>query len=114
MLLFRSRWPEAAPDELALGYECQISNQIAADGSPTANHATGSIFGLAAAPLLTRDETWMSLRVRAIGEDIQTFVNGRKVTELKNPTFTTGWIALQSFTPASSLRFRDLLVREIK
>lgn len=112
-LIFRSHWPEQNPADWPLGYECAIDNWDE-DNTAGPKNVTGGIFGLAFAPLLTRDDTWISLRIHAAGNQIQTFVNGRKVTDFQNGTYTKGLIALQSIGAGASAYFRDIYVREIK
>lgn len=109
-VLFRSRWQEEDPDGLAVGYECQISNQ---DGSsPEApQNVTGAIFGLSPAVLTTRDDAWFSIRISAVGDRLQTWINGRQVGEARDANFAKGLIALQCLTPETTIHFRDILLR---
>lgn len=112
-LLFRSRWPAEAPDGVAVGYECQIDNWDSKNTTAIKN-VTGSIYGRFPAPLLTRDDAWFSLRVMAVGDHIQSWVNGRKVTDFHDASYKTGYLGLQGFAPGMAVRFRDILAREAK
>jgi len=109
-VLFRARWPDDEPDGWAIGYEFQIDNWDAANTTGLKN-VTGGLYGRAYAPLLARDEAWFAFRIRAVGNHLQTWVNGRRVTDIHDDAFDHGFVGLQSFGPGTRLMFSDLLIR---
>ena len=107
---FRANPPEGNPDGFPRGYEVQISNQPGAHtgwlwkpGNPTGE----------AKRLVTRDNAWMSLRVKAVGDSISIWVNGQLMTEWKDSEYTKGHFAIQGHNPNMKIEARDLYYRDL-
>lgn len=98
----RDSWPT--------GYEAQV------DQHDPKNY-TGCIYDRAwpqaqAGPI-TRDNAWFDYRVRAIGDHIQTWVNGVQMVDARLNDFDRGHIALQGHHPGNEVRWRDIQVRDL-
>ncbi len=92
-------WPQ--------GLEAQVDNH-------DPNNPTGSIYGrVKVQELLTADEYWFSMYVRALGDDIEVRVNGRTVVQARIDQPRTGHIALQCHDPGCAIEYRDVRVRRL-
>jgi hypothetical protein len=106
-LYFRAHPPENNPHGWPVGYEAQIMNH-------PANFTTGSLYGRARAPrIITRDGAWFALRVRAVGDHIQIWVNGQLMVDTHDARLREGHVALQAHDPGSRVEFRDIYVRPL-
>ena len=109
-LYFRCHPPEDNPDGFPRGYEAQIDNHQDAftgwlwkPGNPTAP----------AKRLITRDNAWFSMRVKAVGDHIQIWVNGQLMTEHNDSEYTEGHFAIQGHNPGMTIEARDLYYRDL-
>ncbi|MDX2148490.1 MAG: family 16 glycoside hydrolase [Planctomycetota bacterium] len=98
------------PNTWPLGFEAQIDQH-------DPKNFTGSIYDLSwargrTAPI-TRDNAWFDYRVRAVGDHVQTWVNGVGMVDARLPQFKAGHIALQTHHEGNRVEFRDLQVRDL-
>ncbi len=108
-LYFRANPSKKNPQGFPRGYEAQIDNHQKAftgwlwkPGEPTA----------AAKELLTQDNEWFSLRVKAIGKHIQIWVNDQLVTEHQDKEYKKGRFAIQGHNPGMTVEARELYYRD--
>ncbi len=95
------------PGSWPVGYEAQVDNH-------DPKNFTGCIYGKAWAPrLITRDEAWFDYRVRAVGDHLQTWVNGQSMVGTQLSDYAEGHIALQGHNPGSVVMWRDIQVRDL-
>lgn len=115
------RTPFELPDKDGLpGYETQIqSGRVLAAGWTTgaigqSDPGTGWRMKQAAATSVTHD-AFFPLVVKAVGNHIETYVNGSKVAEYDDPDrkYLHGHIALQQSGPNTQIRFRKIEIREL-
>lgn len=106
----RSNPPEDRPDGFPRGYEAQIANVHGAStgwlwkpGNPTGE----------AKRLVTRDEAWMSMRVKAVSDSISIWINGQLMTEWKDSEYTKGHFSIQGHNPGMKIEARDLYYRDL-
>jgi len=99
--------------EFPPGYEAQIDH---GDN----NNPTGSIYALpiegARAPKRpTKDGEWVSMRVRAIGNHLRTWVNGSPAADCRDPEnrHTSGSILLQMHHLTGKVEFREVRIRRL-
>lgn len=111
----------------AEGYECQILNSNPPGSSDYVEHKmTGSVYAIRnvwKSP--AGDNVWFSYRIRVAGKTIQTFIDGRMVSEYtesqeawrpddkKQRLFGSGTFAFQAHDPNSVVRFRNIRVKEL-
>ena len=96
------------PDSWPTGYEAQIDNH-------DARNFTGCVYNQAwPAELITRDDAWVDYRVRAVGEHIQTWINGVLMVDAMLSVHSAGHIALQTHHKGNEIRWRDIQVRPIE
>lgn len=98
------------PDTWPLGYEAQVDNN-------DPRNFTGCIYDRAwpadqPAPI-TRDNAWFDYRVRAVGDHIQTWINGVPMVDARLGNFRSGHMALQAHHPGNEVRYRDIQVRRL-
>ncbi|MGP1272081.1 MAG: 3-keto-disaccharide hydrolase [Phycisphaerales bacterium] len=94
------------PDTWPLGYEAQIDNH-----DTRATNYTGCIYDYAPARTgapITTDGAWFDYRIRAVGERVQTFINGRPMADATLDAFDRGHIAFQTHHPGNRIEFRDV------
>jgi hypothetical protein len=108
-LCFRAGPPLANENDASEGYEAQIENHQAG--------FTGSLWrpGRPIAPankLLAKDNEWFSLRVKAIGNHIQIWVNDELVTDHQDGEYGRGYIAIQSHHAGMVIEAKDLYYRD--
>ncbi len=110
-LYFRANPPEDNPDGYPNGYEAQISNSGDAftgwlwkPGTPTGK----------ASALLTKDDEWLSLRVRAVGNQMQIWVNDELVTTHTDDDYTKGYFAIQCHNPGMTVEAKELYYRDLE
>ena len=107
-LYFRSKAPEDNPDGFPQGYEAQVCNHGDAftgwlwrPGTPTAP----------AKRLITRNDRWFSLHVKAVGDHIQIWVNGQLMVDYHDNTYQEGRFAIQCHDPRTVVEFTDIFYR---
>ncbi|MBL9127909.1 MAG: DUF1080 domain-containing protein [Verrucomicrobiales bacterium] len=100
-------------EEFPPGYEVQCDH---GDG----NNPTGSIYNLgapgAAAPKSSvRDGEWFTLRIRARGNHLQSWVNGTAAADCRDPRdrFRKGAILLQQHHKTGIVEFRQVRIRRL-
>ncbi len=109
-LYFRCNPPEDNPDGYPRGFEAQINNHGDAftgwlwkPGTPTGE----------AKRLVTRDDKWFSMHVKAVGDFIQIWVNGQLMTEYNDAEYTKGHFSIQGHNPGMKIDARDLFYRDL-
>ncbi len=104
-LYFRVEPNADNPDSWPTGYEAQVDNH-------DPRNFTGCIYDRAHPPAgstcPTRDEEWFDYRIRAEGDRVRTWINGRPVVDTTLTDFNAGRIALQSHHPGNEIEYRDL------
>ncbi len=110
-LYFRCNPPEDNPDGYPRGFEAQISNHGDAftgwlwkPGTPTGK----------AKCLVTRDDHWFSMHVKAVDDFIQIWVNGQLMTEYHDAEYTKGHFAIQGHNPGMKIEARDMFYRDLR
>jgi 3-keto-disaccharide hydrolase len=109
-LYFRANPPADNPESYPRGYEAQICHSQAAHtgwlwkpGTPTGK----------ASALLTKDDEWFSMRVKAVGGHIQIWVNEHLVTTYDDDEYTKGFFALQCHNAGMTIEAKDLYYRDL-
>ncbi|MEL6498293.1 MAG: DUF1080 domain-containing protein [Planctomycetota bacterium] len=107
-IYFRTFPNEANPDTWPTdhGYEAQIDNH-----DTRSTHYTGCVYDKAPAATgkpITRDGAWFDYRIRAVGDRIQTFVNGQPMADAQLTEVDRGMIAFQTHHPGNRIEFRDI------
>jgi hypothetical protein len=109
-LYFRANPPEDNPDGFPRGYEAQICHNQDAHtgwlwkpGKPTGK----------ATALLTKDDEWFAMRVRAVGGDIKIWVNEQLVMEYTDDDFKKGQFAIQSHNPGMTIEAKELFYKDL-
>jgi uncharacterized protein len=108
---FRVKFGPAYPK----GYEAQINS------THPDEQKTGSLWGLVPVKkMLVKPDEWFTQEVRAEGNHIQIFVNGKKTVDYKDPknTYTKGHLALQMHGPTkegveTTVMFRKVQIKEL-
>jgi hypothetical protein len=128
-LQFRSHWlpkepvaPGVDPKQLPYdmyGYQANID--------PQQPEATGAVVGKHGEPPLAvasaeaqatfKPNEWNTLRVRAVGDTIEVFVNGATACRVQNDRYLRGGIGLQVFPtqgqPATEIRYKNARLRDL-
>ena len=109
-LYFRCNPPEDNPDGWPHGYEAQIDNHQYAHtgwlwkpGAPT----------IKAKKLITKDNEWFAMKVRAVGEHIQIWVNEELMVDFKDSDFTKGHFAIQGHNPGMTIEIKDIFYQDL-
>ena len=109
-LYFRSNPPTDNPDGFPRGYEAQICHNQDAytgwlwkPGTPTGK----------ATKLITKDDEWFALRVKAVGSDINIWVNEELVMTYKDEEYKKGLFAIQCHNPGMMIEAKDLFYRDL-
>ena len=109
-LYFRANPPADNPDGYPEGYEAQLCNtQKAFTGwlwKP------GTPIGKASA-LLAKDKEWFTMRVKAVGNMINIWVNDTLVTTHSDDDYTRGFFALQCHNDGMIVEAKDLYYRDL-
>lgn len=106
-LYFRTLPRPEDPNTWPLGYEAQVDQH-------DPKNFTGCIYDLAWGPkMITRDNAWIDYRVRAVGDHIQTWINGVPMVDAKLTSFKDGHIALQTHHVGNVIMWKDLSVRDL-
>ena len=102
--------------EFPIGYEAQLDH---GDG----NNPTGSIYNLgsegAKAPRFAdlKDDEWVTMRIRVVGDHVQTWVNDKPAADCKLPEkdrLMTGSVLLQMHHKTGKVEFRKVEIRKLK
>jgi len=104
----RSRWPEDKPDAFPRGYEAQIDNHTKAYTGWLWKPVTPNCL---ASSLITKDNEWFDLRVKAVGDRIQIWINEKLVTECNDKEYAEGRFAIQGHNPGMTIEAKDLYYR---
>ena len=108
---FRANPPENNPDAFPRGYEAQICNSQ--DAYTGWLWKPGKGVGKAT-ELLTKDGEWFEYRIKAIGDNIQFWINGKPVMTYKDSEYKTGHFAIQGHNPGMKIEAKELFYREVK
>lgn len=110
-LYFRANPPEDNPDGFPRGYEAQIDNHSDAHtgwlwkpGNPTCK----------ASALLTSDNEWFSMQVKAQGDMLQIWVNDSLVTECQDSDYESGHFAIQAHNPGMIIEAKEIYYKELQ
>ena len=102
---FRANPPAEDPNGFPRGYEAQICHH--GDGYTGWLWKPGQPTGKAAA-LLTKDGEWFSYRVRAVGKNIQFWINEKLVMTYDDVEYKTGHFAIQGHNPGMKVEAKEL------
>lgn len=109
-LYFRANPPADKPDDFPQGYEAQICNSQDAftgwlwkPGTPTGK----------ASALLTKDGEWFSMRVKAVGPEINIWVNDQLVMTYSDDEYKKGFFAIQCHNPGMTVEAKELYYRDL-
>lgn len=109
-LYFRANPPKDNADGYPEGYEAQICHTQEAHtgwlwkpGTPTGK----------ATKLITKDEEWFSMRVRAKGKELKIWINEELVMTYSDTEYTKGFIALQCHNEGMLIEARELYYRDL-
>jgi hypothetical protein len=107
---FRTIPAPADPESWPTGYEAQVDQH-------DPKNSTGCIYDRAwskdVSSPITRDNAWFDYRVRAVGDHIQTWINGRPMVDMHLADFDKGMIVLQSHHQGNEVQWRDIQVRDL-
>jgi hypothetical protein len=104
-IFIRSQHPGLSIRPWPRGYEAQIENH-------TKKYPTGSVYNFKRNEQGTpNDNEWFSMKIVAVGETIQVFMNDQLSAETTDSTYHKGFIALQAHDPWSVVEFRNIFVR---
>lgn len=110
-LYFRANPPKDNPDGFPIGYEAQICHNQEAHtgwlwkpGTPTGK----------ATALLTKDNEWFEMRVKAEGTHIQIWVKDQLVMTYDDDEFKSGRFAIQCHNAGMRIEAKDLYYRALK
>lgn len=109
-LYFRSNPPSDNPEGYPRGYEAQICHNQKAHtgwlwkpGTPTGK----------ATKLITKDDEWFTMRVRAVGSEITIWVNDELVMSHQDEEYLKGYFAIQCHNPGMRIEAKDLFYRDL-
>jgi hypothetical protein len=108
---FRCNEPENNKDGFPRGYEAQICNSQ--DSYTGWLWKPGKGVGKAS-ELLTRDGEWFEYHIKAVGEDIQFWINGKLVMTYKDSEYKTGHFAIQGHNPGMKIEAKELYYKVVK
>ena len=100
---------------VANGYEIQI------DPTDAADRTTGAVYGFKSADLAARDAAlnpageWNTFEIVVNGENLQVFLNGRKINDFTNTDparSLAGYVGLQNHGTGDDARFRNVRIKE--
>jgi type 1 glutamine amidotransferase len=100
---------------IATGYEIQI------DATDAADRTTGAIYGVKSADVAARDAAlnppgeWNTYEIVVTGENLQVFLNGRKINDFTNTDparSLQGYVGLQNHGTGDDVRFRNVRIKE--
>jgi len=109
-LYFRSNPPADNPDGYPRGYEAQICHNQAAytgwlwkPGTPTGK----------ATKMITKDDEWFDMRVKAVGAQISIWVNDELVMEYEDDEYKKGYFSVQCHNPGMMIEAKDLYYKDL-
>ena len=109
-LYFRANPPDDNPDGYPRGYEAQICHNQDAytgwlwkPGTPTGKADT----------LLTKDDEWFSMRVKAVSSLLQIWVNDQLVMTYEDDEYKKGYFAIQCHNPGMTIESKELYYRDL-
>ena len=109
-LYFRSNPPADNPDGYPRGYEAQICHNQDAytgwlwkPGTPTGK----------ADKLITKDDEWFSMRVKADGTHLQIWVNDELVMTYEDSEYKKGYFAIQCHNPGMTIEAKELYYKDL-
>jgi hypothetical protein len=107
---FRANPPEDNPDGFPRGYEAQICNNQKAHtgwlwkpGTPTGE----------ATELITKDGEWFEYRIKAAGDEIKFWINGKLIMTYQDDEYKSGHFAIQGHNPGMKIEVKELYYRDI-
>ena len=99
--------------EFPPGYEAQLDHG-------DRNNPTGSIYalkvkGARALGFATKDGEWVTMRIRAVGNHLRTWVNGKPAADCRDPEnrHKKGSILLQMHHKSGKVEFREVRIRKL-
>ena len=109
-LYFRANPPAGNPDGYPEGYEAQLCNTQRAftgwlwkPGTPTGK----------ASARLAKDNEWFTMRVKAVGNMINIWINDTLVTTHSDDEYKRGFFALQCHNEGMIVEAKDLYYRDL-
>ena len=109
-LYFRTIPSPENPDSWPLGYEAQVDQH-------DPKNFTGCVYDRAwpehTSSPITRDNAWLDYRIRAVGDRVQTWINGVPMVDARLEDFDKGHFALQTHHQGNQIMYRDVRVRVI-
>jgi len=109
-LYFRSNPPEDNPNSYPRGYEAQICHNQDAytgwlwkPGAPTGR----------ASKLITKDDQWFKMRVKAVGPKINIWVNDELVMSYEDKEYKKGFFAIQCHNAGMTIEAKDLYYKDL-
>lgn len=109
-LYFRSNPPADNPDGYPRGYEAQICHNQDAytgwlwkPGKPTGK----------ATKMITKDGEWFTMRVRAVGPEINIWINDELVMTYEDEEYKKGYFAIQCHNPGMMIEAKDLFYKDL-
>ncbi len=110
-LYFRANPPEDRPDSFPRGYEAQLCHTQDAftgwlwkPGTPTGK----------ASKLLTRDDEWINLRIKAVGPHIIFWINDEIVMTHYDEEYTSGHFAIQVHHEGMKVEAKEMYYRYLR
>ena len=105
---FRANPPKDNPDGFPRGYEAQICNNQKAHtgwlwkpGTPTGE----------AKELITKDGEWFEYRIKAVGDEIKFWINGKLIMTYHDDEYKSGHFAIQGHNPGMKIEAKELYYR---
>ena len=109
-LYFRSNPPEDNPESYPRGYEAQICHNQDAytgwlwkPGTPTGK----------ATKMITKDDEWFTMRVKAVGSIINIWINNELVMTYEDDEYKKGYFAIQCHNPGMKIEAKDLYYKDL-
>ncbi|MDZ7606169.1 MAG: DUF1080 domain-containing protein [Cyclobacteriaceae bacterium] len=107
---FRCNPPADNPDGYPRGYEAQICHNQDAytgwlwkPGTPTGK----------ANKLITKDREWFTMRVKAVGSEINIWINDELVMTYEDNEYKKGYFAIQCHNPGMTIEAKELYYKDL-
>ena len=112
-IYFRCASHEDKKQEFPPGYEAQLDHGD--DNNPTGSIYALNIEGARAPKPDTKDGDWVAMRIRAVGNHLQTWINGKPAADCRDPKnrYKKGSILLQMHHISGKVEFREVKIRKI-
>jgi hypothetical protein len=107
---FRANPPADDLNGFPQGYEAQICNH--GDGYTGWLWKPGKPTGKAT-ELLTKDGEWFSYRIKAVGPQIEFWINDKRVMTYSDAEYKTGHFAIQGHNPGMKVEAKELYYRDL-